>query len=285
MGISPANLENCCNVLGVVMEGMHHALADARATHHAAKEMGIFSGQYLDEISRVNIWPSLVIVEKEPKTRPIHPNRQSINKTVNTRSISKNSITEIEVYSIDHDTPESKYLHVVEWVLEDRDISPEQKSTLENLQKELGLSNDQVRNINLTFLQGLAGSMLDDGVISDHEKFDLDKITNLLGLNDIDLQYAIDNPIDLELINEDYRLSSGQRVVFTGEMSLSRSEWKQKAVDAGLRVTGSVSGKTNYLVVPFGETGSSKSRKAREIGVRVVTEQRFIRMIKRLELE
>lgn len=285
MGISPANLENCCNVLGVVMEGMHHALADARATHHAAKEMGVFTGQYLNENSHVNIWPPLEIVEKEPKTRPIHPSRQSIKNAVNKQTISKDTITEIEVYSIDHDTPESKYLHAVEWVLEDRDISPEQKSTLVNLQKELGLTDSQVRNINLTFLQGLAGSMLDDGVISDHEKFDLDKITNLLDLNDIDLQYALDNPVDLDLINEYYRLSSGQRVVFTGEMSLSRSEWKQRAVDAGLRVTGSVLGKTNFLVVPFGETGSSKSRKAREIGVRVVTEQRFIRMIKCLELE
>lgn len=285
MGISPANLENCCNVLGVVMEGMHHALADARATHHAAKQMGIFAGQHLDEISHVNIWPSLEIVEKEPKTRPIHPSRQPIKKAVNNQSISKDITAEIEVYSIDHDTPESKYLHVVEWVLEDRDISPEQQLTLVNLQNELGLTNGQVKNINLTFLQGLAGSMLDDVLISDHEKFDLDKITNLLGLNDIDLQYAIDNSIDLDLINEDYRLSLGQCVVFTGEMSLSRSEWKRRAVDAGLRVTGSVSGKTNFLVVPFGETGSSKSRKAREIGVRVVTEQRFIRMIKRLELK
>jgi len=282
MGISPANLENCCNILGVVMEGAHHALADARATHHMAKEMGVFTGQSLAENSHMNIWPHLEIVQKEAKTRPIHPNRQSIKKQFNQQPISKKTNAKIEVYSVDRDTPESKYLHAVEWVLEDRDISLEQKSILANLQKELWLTNCQVRNINLTFLQGLAGSMLDDGLISDHEKFDLEKITNLLSLNDIDLQYAIGNPIDLDLINENCHLISGQRVVFTGEMSLSRSEWKQRAIDAGLRVTGSVSEKTNFLVVPFGETGSSKSRKAREIGVRVVTEQRFIRMIKRL---
>ena len=71
MGIKPAKLENCCDVLGVEMEGMHHALADARATHLVAKEMGIFSDQYFDEINHVNIWPSLDIIEKDPKTRPV----------------------------------------------------------------------------------------------------------------------------------------------------------------------------------------------------------------------
>jgi len=285
MGISPATLENCCEVLGVDMEGMHHALADARATYLIAKEMGVFAGQHLHEVNHINIWPSLDIVEKKPKTRPIHPNRQLPKKTVHKKSISKTTNSEIDVYSINRDTPESKYLHALEWVLEDRDISPAQKSALENLQKELGLPDDHVRSINMTFLQGLAGSMLDDGVISDHENFDLKNITNLLGFNDIDLQYAIDNPIDVGLINEDYHLRCDQRVVFTGEMSLSRSEWKQRAMDAGLRVIGSVSRKIDFLVVPFGETGSSKSLKARELGVRVVTEQRFIRMIKRLESE
>lgn len=282
MNINPATLENCCKALGVDMEGMHHALADARATHLIAKEMGVFAGQNLHEINRVNIWPPLNIVEKDPKTRAMHPKRQSPKKIVHKQSISKSTNSEIEVYSINRDTPESKYLHALEWVLEDRDISPAQKLDLENLQKELGLPDDHVRSINMTFLQGLAGSMLNDGVISDHENYDLKNITNLLGLNDIDLQYAIDNPIDVDLINEDYHMRCGQRVVFTGEMSLSRPEWKQRAMNAGLRVTGLVSGKTDFLVVPFGETGSSKSKKARELGVRVVTEQRFIRMIKRL---
>lgn len=285
MGISPATLENCCSVLGVDMEGMHHALADARVTHLVAKQMGVFTDQYIDETNHLNIWPSLDINKKIPKTRPIYPNRKSHKKADHKQFIYENTASDIEVYSIDHDTSESKYLHAVEWVLEDRNISSEQKSTLETLQKELELTNDQVRTINMAFLQGLAGSMLDVGLISDHEQFDLKKITNLLEFNDIDLKYAIDNPVGLELINEDYHLSSSQRVVFTGEMSLSRSEWKKRAMDAGLRVTGSVSGKTDFLVVPFGETGSSKSRKAREIGVRVVTEQRFIRMIKRLESE
>lgn len=285
IGISPATLENCCEVLGVDMEGMHHALADARATHLIAKEMRVFTGQPLYDISHTNVWPSLDVIDKVPKTRPIHPNRQLLKNTVDKQSISKSTNCEIEAYSINRDTPKSIYLHALEWVLEDRDISPAQKSALNNLQKELCLSDDDVRNFNMTFLQGLAGSMLDDSVISAYENFDLKNITNLLGFNDIDLQYAIDNPIDMVLINKDYHLRYGQRVVFTGEMSLSRSEWKQRAMDAGLRVTGSVSGKTGFLIVPFGETGSSKSKKARELGVRVVTEQRFIRMIKRLESE
>lgn len=71
--------------------------------------------------------------------------------------------------------------------------------------------------------------------------------------------------------------------MFTGEMSVSRGEWTARAEAVGLKVTKSVSGKTDFLVVPYGETGSSKSRKARELGVRVVSEQRFNRMILALE--
>jgi len=80
--ISPATLENCCKILGVNMEGMHHALADARATHLIAKEMGVFAGQNLHGIDHVNIWPPLNIVKKDPKTRPIYPKRQPPKNTV-----------------------------------------------------------------------------------------------------------------------------------------------------------------------------------------------------------
>ena len=73
--------------------------------------------------------------------------------------------------------------------------------------------------------------------------------------------------------------------MFTGEMSIPRSDWIARAKAAGLRVTGAVSGKTEFLIVPFGETGSTKTQKARELGVRVISEQRFVRMISRLEIQ
>lgn len=297
-GLPHGGLEECCSALGIELEGIHHALADARATLCLAQKLIDFSQDELQNEVREQLreqkpWPKLPIKNQRPITRPIFPHRKS--DSVSHRSINNNvtdsvhyydvqsTLPAIETFSINHDTPESKYLAAVEWVLEDRIISPEQQQALIDLQDEFSLDNNKAYEIHMTFIRGLAGSMLSDGKISNHEKFDLELVGKALKLSNEDVMYALQNPIGLNLINADYKLKPGTRVVFTGEMSLPRSEWIARTKSAGLRVTGSVSSKTDYLVVPFGETGSRKSLKARKLGVRVISEQRFLRMIKHLE--
>lgn len=296
-GIYPSKLENCCDALGIEMEGMHHALADARATWSLAQNLLDFSHEGMQSNIEAHLetlapWQKLPVVSRKPVTRPILPSRNSslsltksfdgTGKARQTQNVNT-VVPSIETFSIDREGPESKYLAAVEWALEDREISAEQQQALNDLRTELRINDDQVHEMHMTFMRGLSGSMWKDGEISRHEQFDLEIIAKALGLNEDNIKDAIENPIDLDLINDDYTLRPDARVVFTGEMSISRSKWTSRAKAAGLRVTGSVSGKTDYLVVPSVETGSSKSRKARGLGVRVVSEQRFIRMIMRLE--
>ncbi|MEX0602273.1 MAG: NAD-dependent DNA ligase LigA [Bacteroidota bacterium] len=67
-------------------------------------------------------------------------------------------------------------------------------------------------------------------------------------------------------------------VVLTGGLtSMTREEAKQKIESLGGRVAASVSGKTDIVVA--GEDAGSKLRKARELGVRTITEEDFLRMI------
>jgi DNA ligase (NAD+) len=66
---------------------------------------------------------------------------------------------------------------------------------------------------------------------------------------------------------------TGKTVVFTGTLSLPRSEAKKLVETAGGTVSGSVSRKTDY-VVAGGEAGS-KLDKAREFGVAVLSEDEF----------
>jgi DNA ligase (NAD+) len=66
---------------------------------------------------------------------------------------------------------------------------------------------------------------------------------------------------------------TGKTVVFTGTLSLPRSEAKKLVETAGGTVSGSVSRKTDY-VVAGGEAGS-KLDKARELGVAVLSEDEF----------
>ena len=66
---------------------------------------------------------------------------------------------------------------------------------------------------------------------------------------------------------------TGKTIVFTGSLSMERSDAKAAVEGAGGKVTGSVSRKTDYVVV--GIDPGSKLDKARELGVTVLTEDDF----------
>ena len=71
---------------------------------------------------------------------------------------------------------------------------------------------------------------------------------------------------------------AGKTVVVTGTLAkLSRDEAKDALRKAGATVTDSVSKKTDYLIV--GEDAGSKLDKARKLGVRMLTEAEFVKML------
>jgi len=72
---------------------------------------------------------------------------------------------------------------------------------------------------------------------------------------------------------------SGKTVVLTGGLStLSREKAKEEIERRGGRISGSVSGKTDLVVA--GEDAGSKLHKARELGVRILTEREFQELLK-----
>ena len=59
----------------------------------------------------------------------------------------------------------------------------------------------------------------------------------------------------------------------------NRGAVKEEIEKRGGKVTGSVTSKTNYLINNDVNSTSSKNRKARELGIPIISEEEFIKML------
>ena len=75
----------------------------------------------------------------------------------------------------------------------------------------------------------------------------------------------------------------GQPFVITGDVHQfkNRNEFKAYVEAQGGKVTGSVSKKTTYLVNNDLESASSKNKKAKELGIPIISEDTFVEMFGR----
>ena len=72
----------------------------------------------------------------------------------------------------------------------------------------------------------------------------------------------------------------GKTFVVTGSVThfANRDELKVFITDRGGKVASGVSAKTDYLINNDAASSSSKNRKARELGIPVITEEEFLAM-------
>jgi DNA ligase (NAD+) len=92
---------------------------------------------------------------------------------------------------------------------------------------------------------------------------------NLDTLNELESFLTIEDAVNTTVDSE----FSGKTMVFTGTLGMARPEAKARAESLGAKVTESVSKKTDYVVV--GADAGSKEKKARELGLRILSEEEF----------
>ena len=98
--------------------------------------------------------------------------------------------------------------------------------------------------------------------------------TNLQMIEDLELELQIQ---DVILKNSDSKLA-GKSIIFTGSLSkMTRFEAKKKAEELGMKVVGSVSSKTDFVVV--GEDAGSKLKKAQELQIKILSEEEWLELI------
>ncbi len=97
---------------------------------------------------------------------------------------------------------------------------------------------------------------------------------NIKMVNDLASQLKIE-PVSANVSNSPF---SGKIVVFTGTLlTMERKEAQAKAESLGIKVSSSVSKNTDFLVV--GEKPGSKLEKAKKLGVKILTEEKFNKLI------
>ena len=81
-----------------------------------------------------------------------------------------------------------------------------------------------------------------------------------------------------ERADEEQQTLKGKVFVITGSLNhfSNRTELKELIESRGGKVTGSVTGKTDYLINNDTASGSSKNKKAKELGVAIISEEEFL---------
>ena len=96
----------------------------------------------------------------------------------------------------------------------------------------------------------------------------LKMLLDLRGLLDVE---------DAVIKNSDSALS-GKSVIFTGTLQgMTRAEAKKKAEDLGMKVVGSVSSKTDFVIA--GAEAGSKLKKAAELSLKILNEEEWLQLI------
>ncbi len=145
----------------------------------------------------------------------------------------------------------------------------EHYGSLEALRSAMAAAQDPDSNAyrDLVNINDVGASVARDILAFFHEDHNRQVLDDLAGLLDIQpfqgARAGVDTPF------------AGRTVVFTGTLAtLSRAEAKARAQALGAKVTGSVSARTDYVVV--GADAGSKAAKARALGVETLDEDAFL---------
>jgi DNA polymerase-3 subunit epsilon len=268
-------LQACCAELGIAMSHDHTALGDARATGailFATLPRVRFNASDMPGVSPSWSTPSSLLT---PRLRSAPP---PITVSVLGPLAARVGIPQGLPVS---DEVALAYMGLLDRVLEDRRLTEDEVAALTEAAGIWRVGADVAADIHRAYLAGVGELALADGVITDAERSDLARLTELLGVGPA----AHERLIGLRPMRG---LESfvGRSVCFTGEsvctidgIRLSRAQQAQLAEEAGLIVTGGVSRRLDMLVLADPDSQSGKAKRAGELGVRRVSELAFWRAI------
>ena len=275
---APRSLRGCCEFVGIPVDRAHAALADAMATAEILRLClrGSRGAQpWADALAHAATvrWPDIPVHEVVPAGRGAAeaasvPYLERLTDRLPRTPASRE---------------QERYLAMLDQALLDRVLSVREKDALVAIAAELGIDRAAALGLHRGYLRALARVARADGIVTEAERADLERVAELLELDRREVQQALDEAACAESAREmgspRFALAPGDLVVLTGEMELSREEWIRRATDAGLRVHPNVTKKVNLVVAADPDSLSGKARKAADYGIPIVTETAFERML------
>ena len=258
-------LDSCCAELGIDLVDHHTALADARRTAGLLAAIRARGGPPVP-------WPA-------PRP-PAHLRSDPPLPRVDTTLGSLADRIGIPEGADVEEAAAIAYLGLLDRVLEDRVLTPAEVSGLAEVATLWNIAPGAAADLHRAYLASAWELARADGVVTPAELRDVRILAELLGVP-LDAAAAPLPALPRPGAQGDF---VGKSVCFTGESVCSiegvpfdRAEQERLAADRGLIVKQGVSSKLDILVLADPDSQSGKARKARDLGVRRITEPVFWR--------
>jgi DNA polymerase-3 subunit epsilon len=274
-------LGDCCRLAGIANQCGHSADADALAT------AGLLA-YFLRAAGERPPWQG-VLASAQSYRWPM----TDATADVATALVPRKATREAPDAWLDHitsrvervaDPAVESYVDVLERALLDGHLSAHEKRDLLALAEGLGLGRDELGKVHRLYLTALASAAWADGIVTMEEQFTLSQVAASLAIShDVAKQILLDAqghraPFDVPTLH----LVAGDRVVFTGELSIHRDQWVDRIARLGIE-HGAVTRNTRALVAADPDSLSGKAAKARSYGVPIITEIAFDAVITLME--
>jgi DNA polymerase-3 subunit epsilon len=299
-------LADCCDDLGIQIEGAHSASGDSLATaklfHYymssdkepkpKKEHLDLLknpSGAERNHIQRTNS-------DSHVRQRIAQAKLQSRERLSNTSFLELTKLLAgcslAEVLEGENFPFESAYLEKTIEFLSDGEISSEEMTQLQAVAEIYQLSPQQIELAHKTLVKALAIQALKDESVSVSEREELSNVAEALGLSKNNVTDLIREAKDMRAkslsrnlleLPESWKLGEplrvGNRVVFTGCDPEQRANLERDSKKAGITISSSVSSKTSMLVTDGSYVGN-KANDAKSKGVRVVSPDEYELLLK-----
>ena len=298
-GLTKRNLQTCVNTLGINQQVEHRALGDATLTttlinfylsgktnKNRSKELSGF----LNDAKQIS-WPSEQTFPEIPKAKSTQKHWRQTSTNSQIMKIVKTMMPD-DLLGDNPEEMELSYAQTLLEALEDGIISTAEISALNELAQSLEMATNMQLQIHSRIMRMLAEESWKDGVVSRSEQTEIVTTGESLGFSESESKLFIKEIEELRAstigasakdIPENWNLGEplyvGDRVVITGCYEVGRTDLENQARTLGIRITGSISGKTSILVSD-GTIGGNKDNDAKKLGVRTISPEVFRELLK-----